>query len=75
MNKQQSQLQILGSNVKRLRLKTGSSQEEFSDLAGLHRTYISQLELGLRNPTYLTLEKIAKALNCSLSELFEAHNA
>lgn len=75
MNKQQPQLQILGDNVKRLRLKTGFSQEEFGDLAGLHRTYISQLELGLRNPTYITLEKIAQALKCSVSDLFEKHDA
>ena len=69
MDKQHQQLRILGVNIKKQRIANGFSQEEFSDLAGLHRTYISHVEQGLRNPTYITLEKIAKALKISVSEL------
>lgn len=59
----------LGKNVKGERQKIGLSQEEFSSKAGLHRTYISQLELGMRNPTFTTLTKIAKALGISIKDL------
>ena len=61
----------LGKKVKKRRQELNISQEEFSSRAGLHRTYISQFELGLRNPTYTTLNKIAKALDVSLQELLE----
>lgn len=64
----------LGKKVKSLRLKQGVSQEEFSAKAGLHRTYISQLELGLRNPTFNTLNKIAKALDVAAKELLHDGN-
>lgn len=69
MKKQSDLLKELGENVRTRRLKAGYSQEEFSNKAGLHRTYISQLEQGLRNPTYVTIEKIAEALKCSVEEL------
>jgi transcriptional regulator with XRE-family HTH domain len=75
MNNQPIQLKKLGKNVKKKRLSIGMSQEEFGDKAGLHRTYISHLEQGLRNPTYTTLEKIAKALKCSVAELLGEKNA
>ena len=41
----------LGSNLKRLRLEKGWSQEEFADRAGIHRTYVSDIERAARNPT------------------------
>jgi len=75
MDKQQKQLILLGENVRKRRLAIGLSQEEFSDIAGVHRTYMSQLEQGLRNPTYTTLKKVAKALKCSVGELMGEKNA
>jgi len=48
----------------------GVSQEAFADLCGLDRTYVGGIERGERNVALVNLEKIAKALNLSLSELF-----
>lgn len=47
------------------------SQEVLSFKADLHRTYLSQLELGQRNPSYTTLLKLANALSISITELLE----
>ncbi|MGE0827759.1 MAG: helix-turn-helix domain-containing protein [Hyphomonadaceae bacterium] len=54
-----------GRAVQRLRLEKGWSQEELADRAGLHRTYISGVERGVRNPTLTVVMKIAKALAAS----------
>jgi transcriptional regulator with XRE-family HTH domain len=59
----------VGLNLKRFRDEKGFSQEAFADHCGLHRTYISGIERGVRNPTVLILEKIAKALNIPAAEL------
>lgn len=45
-----------------LRHKMGLSQEELADLAGVHRTYVSQMERALKMPTLATLFKICRAL-------------
>ena len=47
----------VGLNVKRLRREKGWSQEDLADECGLHRTYISGVERGIRNPTVLVIEK------------------
>lgn len=54
--------QLLGRNLRRLRQEKGLSQEEFAFEAEIHRTYISDLERGARNPTVTIVEKLAKAL-------------
>ena len=46
------------------------SQEELADLCGLHRTYISDIELGKRNVSLENIDKIAQALQVKKSELF-----
>lgn len=46
------------------------SQEELAERAELHRTYISSIEHGKRNPSLENIEKLAKALDTSISELF-----
>lgn len=51
-----------GANIRRLRLKRGWSQEHLADVAGLHRTYISGVERGIRNPTLAIIVQIANAL-------------
>ncbi len=61
----------LGLNVKRLRLEKGWSQEDFADRAGIHRTYVSDIERAARNPTITIVEKLAKALKVSASALIE----
>ena len=53
----------LGLNIKKLREAKGLSQEEFGFKADIHRTYVSDVERGSRNPTILVVEKFAKALN------------
>jgi transcriptional regulator with XRE-family HTH domain len=62
----------LGLNVQRLRRDRGWSQEEFAFECGLHRTYVSGIERGVRNPTVTILEKIAKALGVSAGALLES---
>jgi len=48
----------------------GVSQEEFADLCGLDRTYVGGIERGERNLGLVNIEKSARALKTSLSELF-----
>ena len=61
----------LGLNLRRLREEQGFSQESFADHCGLHRTYISGIERGVRNPTVLILDKIAKALKVPAGQLLD----
>nr|WP_305959604.1 helix-turn-helix transcriptional regulator [Aurantiacibacter sp. 219JJ12-13]MDP5263020.1 helix-turn-helix transcriptional regulator [Aurantiacibacter sp. 219JJ12-13] len=61
----------LGKNVARLRKERGESQEAFADHAGIHRTYISDIERGARNPTIEVVAKIAKALGVRPGELLD----
>jgi CheY-like chemotaxis protein len=62
---------LLGTAIKSGRSKLGISQEELAYRAGLHRTYISDLERGARNPSIESVEKLAQALQVSVSMLFE----
>ena len=52
----------VGRNLKRIRKERGWSQEELAFESGLHRTYISGIERGIRNPTITVIYKIADAL-------------
>jgi transcriptional regulator with XRE-family HTH domain len=61
----------LGLNLAKLRRERGLSQEAFADQAGIHRTYISDIERGSRNPTITVVAKIAKALGVSLGSLLD----
>ncbi len=61
----------VGLNLKKYRLVKGFSQEELAFECGLHRTYVSGVERGVRNPTVLILEKIAKALDISAGRLID----
>ncbi len=60
----------VGNRIKELRGKLGISQEELGFRSGVHRTYIASLEVGKRNISIATLEKIVKALEVSFSEFF-----
>ena len=61
----------IGKNMRRLRLAQGWSQEEFADRAGFHRTYISGIERGVRNPTVTVIDRLARTLKASPAEFFE----
>lgn len=64
-------LMRFGDAVRTLRQAKQISQEEFADSCGLHRTYISDIELGKRNVSLENIDKIATALGVSISRLFE----
>ncbi len=59
----------VGINLRRLRREKGWSQEDMAFESGLHRTYVSGIERGVRNPTLLILEKLAKTLGVAPAEL------
>jgi transcriptional regulator with XRE-family HTH domain len=61
----------LGQNLKKLREAKGWSQEAFAHEADIHRTYISDIERGARNPTILIVEKLAKPFGVPASTLLE----
>ncbi len=64
-------LKRFGHVVRERRLERNLSQEELADVCCLHRTYISDIELGKRNLSLTNIDKVAAALNMSLSELFK----
>ncbi len=61
----------VGNRIKELRGKLGISQEELGFRSGVHRTYIASLEVGKRNISISTLEKIVNALEVSFSKFFD----
>jgi len=61
----------LAKNLRQLRQENGWSQEAFADQAGLHRTYISDLERGARNPTISVVDKLATALGVTPGRLLD----
>ncbi|QGN54176.1 helix-turn-helix domain-containing protein [Novosphingobium sp. Gsoil 351] len=63
--------QRLGRNVRRLREEKGWSQEDYADRAGIHRTYVSDIERGKRNPTVTVVEKLAGPLGVSAGRLLD----
>ena len=63
-----------GNRIRQLRLAQRLSQEELAFRAGVHRTYLGGIERGERNVALINIAAIAKALNISLSELFEFEN-
>lgn len=61
----------LAKNLRQLRQDKAWSQEVFADEAGLHRTYVSDLERGARNPTISVVEKLATALGVAPGRLLD----
>jgi transcriptional regulator with XRE-family HTH domain len=64
----------LAGRLKELRRHAGFSQEELAGRAGLHWTYLSDLERGKQTPTLDLLNRIARALGVTLSEFFAPLN-
>ncbi len=61
----------VGLNVQKIRRERGWSQEELAFESGLHRTYISGIERGARNPTILVIDQLASALDVTPARLLE----
>ena len=60
-----------GRNIKKFRLKKGWSQEDLAFESDIHRTYISGLERGVRNPTIVVVARLAKALGVRPGRLLD----
>lgn len=58
-----------GKRVRELRVSKSLSQEQLADLASVHRTYIGMVERAEKNITLVNIDKIAKALNVSITDL------
>lgn len=71
MNSSETDLLLhLGTRLRILRQSRGLSQESFASKIQLDRTYISGLERGKRNPSYLILRRLAEALEVPIENLF-----
>jgi transcriptional regulator with XRE-family HTH domain len=66
---------LVGRNVRRRRLGAGLTQEEMAYRAGIDRTYLSDIERGIRNPTISLLQEIAAVVGAHPAVLLvEAHH-
>ena len=61
----------VGSRIRELRNEQGISQEKLALRAELDRTYLAGVELGKRNPSIKSLEKIVQALGVSFEVFFK----
>jgi transcriptional regulator with XRE-family HTH domain len=59
-----------GRGIRRIREEQKINQEEAAERCGLHRTYYSGLERGVRNVSIVNIEKVARGLRTSVSDLF-----
>ena len=66
---------LVGRNVRRLRLASGMTQEQFAERSGFSQQYISDLERGRRNPTIVSLFELAQALGALPVALLEDSKA
>jgi transcriptional regulator with XRE-family HTH domain len=69
--KGQKEKQLLAKNVRHLRRELGMSQEDLAFAAHIDRTYASQVERGVCNPSLEVLLALAKALNVKIIDLFK----
>ncbi|ASA24901.1 helix-turn-helix domain-containing protein [Paenibacillus donghaensis] len=60
----------IGERIRRMRKEKQLSQEQLTELSGLHTNYVGQVERGEKNVTLETLEKVVLGLGISLEELF-----
>ncbi len=69
---EREELKELGRIIRAKRELLGFTQHELAEKSGVDRNYIGMLERGERNPSYLSLLKIAKGLNLELHQLVKA---
>ena len=60
-----------GRAIRRIREEQKINQEEAAERCGLHRTYYSGIERGVRNVSLINIERVARGLKTSLTKLFE----
>lgn len=65
------ELKNLGNRLRKYRLSKNFSQETLAEVSNLDRTYISGLERGKRNPSFLILKKLSQILNINPNQLFK----
>ena len=66
-------VRLFGDNVKRERLRQGLTQDALAAEAGMSRSYLSDLERGLRNPSVHALGRLAMALKVEPDSLLKDH--
>lgn len=65
---------IVGNKIRQLRKERKLTQDDLADISLLDRTYITSVERGHRNISIVNLEKISKALNVEIKEIFNFDN-
>ncbi|MDR0853496.1 MAG: helix-turn-helix domain-containing protein [Clostridiales Family XIII bacterium] len=63
---------IIGTRIRYYRKSAGLTQEQLAEKAGLHNTYIGQIERNEKNVTVRNIQKIADSLEISIEQLFSA---
>lgn len=59
----------MGARLRQRREDAGRSQADVAEAAGVHVTYLSGLERGLRNPSILVLRAVCRVLDVSLDDI------
>lgn len=65
------ELRVLGEAIRSARKALGVSQEDFAEMADLHRTYIGQLERGEKNVSFTNILRVARALDLTAGDLLK----
>lgn len=71
MKKTQILPKKFGENLKNIRLQKKMSQGDIARALNVHRSYISGIERGVRNPSLKNIDRFARALDVDISELFK----
>lgn len=77
MNKRDIELDaraLLAANTQRIRVEMGLSQEKLAEMAGFHRTYVSQVERRVANATADNIQRLANVLKVPVARLFQVPN-
>lgn len=62
--------ELVGTNLRRIRLERGLSQETLAADSGIAPSFLSQIENGKRSATVTTLDVLARTLGVNIVELF-----
>lgn len=67
--------QRLGKAVRTVRARQEFTQEQVSEAAGLHPTYVSDIERGARNPSWEAMTRLANGMGVTITEIAEAYDS